>query len=201
MKRISLIIVALVVTQTLSHAQEFDKQLAAAKSSYSVGKLEDARFAMEQMLRELDVAIGKEIMKQLPTKLGALNYNANEDNVTGGTAGGLGLMVHRSYGASPKGGNIEVIKNSPLITSLNTILSTPILGGMMTNENQKQIKVQGYKSVLTKNVNSETGKTDYELQIPMNNTLVTLKMDDTSEGDITSAANAIPLAKIAQMAQ
>ena len=72
---------------------------------------------------------------------------------------------------------------------------------MMRDENQKQIKVQGYKSLLTKNVNSETGKTNYELQIPMNNTLLTLKMDDTNEGEITSVANTIPLAKIAQIAQ
>jgi hypothetical protein len=35
----------------------------------------------------------------------------------------------------------------------------------------------------------------------MNNTLVTLKIDDTNEGEITAAANAIPLAKIVQMAQ
>lgn len=201
MKKITLIILGLVGAQVVCHGQEFDKNLASARSAYSAGKLEDARFAMEQMLRELDIAIGKEIMKQLPAKMGSLDYNAKDDNVTGGSSGGLGLMVHRSYGAQPKSGSIEVINNSPLITSLNAMLSTPILGGMMANENQKQIKVQGYKSMLTKSVNSETGKTGYELQIPMNNTLFTLKMDDTTEGEITAAANLIPLSKIAQMAQ
>jgi hypothetical protein len=35
----------------------------------------------------------------------------------------------------------------------------------------------------------------------MNNTLLTLNMDDTSEGDITAVANGIQLAKIVQMAQ
>jgi hypothetical protein len=50
-------------------------------------------------------------------------------------------------------------------------------------------------------VNSETAKTNYELQIPMNNTLVTLRIDDSNEGEITAAANNIPLAKIAQIAQ
>jgi len=201
MKKIVLILVAVGAAQTFCTAQDFDKNLASARSAYGAGKLADARFAMEQMLRELDIAIGKEILKELPAKMGALSYNQKEDNVTGGTSGGLGLMVHRGFGAAPKTGSIEVLNNSPLITSLNAMLSTPILGGMMTNEDQKQVKVQGYKSMLTKNVNSETGKTGYELQIPMNNTLVTLKMDDTTEGEITAAANAIPLAKIAQMAQ
>jgi hypothetical protein len=35
----------------------------------------------------------------------------------------------------------------------------------------------------------------------MNNTLLTLKMDDTTEGDITAAANTIQLAKIIEIAQ
>ena len=71
----------------------------------------------------------------------------------------------------------------------------------MRDENQKTIKVQGYKSLLTKNVNTETGKTNYELQIPINNTLVTVKTDDSSESEITGFANTIPLPKIAQIAQ
>jgi hypothetical protein len=43
-------------------AQEFDKNLATAKSSYASGNLENSRFAMEQMLRDLDATIGKEIL-------------------------------------------------------------------------------------------------------------------------------------------
>ena len=66
---------------------------------------------------------------------------------------------------------------------------------------QKVVKVQGYKSILNKNENTETGKTGYTLQIPMNNTLFTLEMDDTNENEIQSIANAIPLNKIAQKAQ
>ena len=182
-------------------AQDFDKNLASARTAYGAGKLEDARFAMEQMLRDLDIAIGKEIMKMLPAKLGTMDYDAKADNVTGGSGTITGLFVHREYGMQPKSGSVEIMNNSPMITSLSAMLSNPVMGGMMRDENQKQIKVQGYKSLLTKNVNTETGKTSYELQVPMNNTLLTIKMDDTNEGEITTLANSIPLAKIAQIAQ
>ena len=128
-----------------------------------------------------------------------MKVNEKEDNLSGGT-GFVGLFVQRSYGADPKRGNIEIINNSPLMTSIGAIINMP-MGGMMRDENQKTIKVQGYKSLLTKNVNSETGKTNYELQIPINNTLVTLKADDTTETEITGFANSIPLPKIAQIAQ
>ena len=199
MKKFSLLLL-LLSAGFVTVAQEFDKNVATAKSSYASGNLQDSRFAMEQALRDLDMAIGKEILKVLPTKMGALAAVEKEDNVTG-TGNYVGLYVQRYYGADPKRGSIEIINNSPMINSLNAILSMPVIGGMMRDENQKMVKIQGYKSILNKQVNSDTGKTNYELQIPMNNTLVTLKMDDSNEGEITAAANGIPLAKIVQMAQ
>lgn len=189
----------IILTTFTTYAQEFEKNMATAKSAYASGKLEDARFAMEQMLRDLDVAIGKEILKMLPAKMGALNANAAQDNVTGGAGIAAGLFVQRSYGADPKQANVEIINNSPLIAGLNTLLSLPMMGG--GDPNQKHIKVQGYKSMLRKEVDSATGKTNYELQTPFNNTLLTLRVDDTTEAEILSFANLIPLAKIAEFAQ
>jgi hypothetical protein len=199
MKKFSLLIVFL-ATGLVTLAQDFDKNIATARSSYSSGNLQDSRFAMEQILRDLDMAIGKEILKVLPAKMGTLAAVEKEDNVSG-TGSYVGLYVQRHYGVDPKRGSIEIMNNSPLINSITAMLSMPVIGGMMRDENQKMIKVQGYKSILNKQVNSETGKTNYELQIPMNNTLLTLRMDDTNEGEITAAANTIPLAKIVQMAQ
>lgn len=185
---------------TAAYSQEFDKNIASARSSYGSGDLENARFAMEQMLRDLDVQIGKEILKMLPAQIASLKADEKQDNLTGGT-GYAGLYVQRTYGTDKKNGHIEIVNNSPLINSLQTILTAPILGGMMRDENQKQIKVQGYKSLLTKSVDSESAKTNYELQIPMNNTLVTIRLDDSNEQEITAAANSIPLAKIVAIAQ
>src|SRR4051812_35098190 len=153
MKKIYILI--FVISALGASAQEFDKNLATARTSYSSGDLENARFAMESMLRDLDMAIGKEILKLLPTQLGTLKANEKEDNLSGGT-GFAGLFVQRTYGTDPKRGNIEIINNSPLITSIGAMINTP-LGGMVRDENQKTIKVQGYKSLLTKSVNSETG--------------------------------------------
>lgn len=194
-KYITLTILALSLS---AFAQDFAKNAAAAKSAYAAGKLEDSRFAMEQMLRELDVAIGQEILKLLPPNMGTMNVNAKDDNVSGGT-GAAGLYVHRTYGAAPKRTEIDIINNSPMIAGLSAMLSMPIIG--MGDPNQKQVKVQGYKAILQKNENTETGKMDYELQVPCNNTLLTLKVDDSNESEILNFANQIPLPKIAQMAQ
>jgi hypothetical protein len=111
------------------------------------------------------------------------------------------LYVQRHYGALPKRASIEIINNSPLINTLQAFLTMPMIGGMMRDENQKLVKIQGYKSQLNKTLDAETNKTDYELMIPINNTLVTVRMDDANEGEITAFANSIPLQKIAQIAQ
>jgi len=183
-------------------AQDFDKNLSTAKTSYTAGNLEDARFAMEQMLINLDEAIGKEILKMLPVQMGSLKTNPKDDNVSGSSAGfTAGLYVHRTYGLMPNVTTIEIINNSPMINSISMILNSPIMGGMLRDENQKTLKVQGYKSLLTKKTDSDTGKIGYELQIPMNNTLVTINSDETTETQITGFANTIPLSKIAQVSQ
>ncbi len=198
MKNISIFIL-LITCSMASIAQDFDKNIASAKTAYGSGDLENTRFALEQALHELDIVIGKEILKQLPTQLGAAKYNEKDDNVTGGSGIATGLFVHRSYGEQGNS-SIDVINNSPMISSINAILAIPFIGNS-GDGTQKVVKIQGYKAVLNKNENETTGKTGYTLQIPMNNTLFTIEMDDTNESEIQSLANTIPLSKIAQMAQ
>lgn len=201
MKKIYLFL--LLLSCTLSgFSQDFNKYLTEAQSSYSSKNLSNSRFAMEQMLRDLDIAIGKEILKILPAKMDALATNAKEDNVTGSSGAGTGLFVHRTYGTAQKSAKLDIINNSPLITSLNTILAMPFVGlGSSKDDAQKVVKVQGYKAVLNKNANTDSGKTNYDIQIPLNNTLVTFTLDDTTEVDILRLAGTIPLAKISEMAQ
>jgi len=184
---------------TVTLAQDFNKNLASAKTSYSGGNLEDARFAMQQMMNDLDIAIGKEVMKMLPAKMDAFAANAKNDNVTANT-GLTGVLIHRDYGTGEKTVSLDMMSNSPLISSINAILSIPFIGNS-GDGTQKVVKVSGYKGVLQKNTNTETNKTEFTLQIPFGSTLLTLINKDSSEADILRHANTIPLAQIAKMVQ
>lgn len=182
------------------YAQDFAKNMSEAKSTYSSGNLSDARFAMEQMLHDIDMEIGKQILGLLPTEVNSLPANTKDDNVNGMTAGfGSGLYVTRTYGTDDRFASIDIVNNSPLISSLNALLTLPFVG-RSSDSNQKVIKIQGYKSILNKS-EGESGIIDYELQIPFNNTLMTLKVEDTNEADILKIADSIPLSKIVEMAQ
>jgi hypothetical protein len=177
-------------------AQEFNKQATVARASYTAGKLDDSRFAMQQMLEELDMITGKEIMKLLPQKMQDKTAVAAKDNVSG-ASGWAGVIIHREYGAGDKNIVLETITNSPLLGSLNALLSLPFVAN---NAEQKVVKIAGYKALVQK-VSGENNTTDYELQLPLNSTLITLKAPGYTQEQVIAMANTLPVPEIAKMVQ
>lgn len=176
--------------------EDFNKQLATAKTAYASGKLDDSRFAMQQMLQELDILTGKEIIKILPAKMQDQAVNTAQDNVSG-ASNFLGITIHRDYGAEDKKVDLEIITHSPLIGSVNAILSLPFVAG---SADYKVIRIEGYKALVQK-VSGENNRTDYELQLPLNNSMITLKAPGYTQDQVVKMASTLPIAQIAKMVQ
>jgi hypothetical protein len=190
----SLMLFSILVTR----GQEFEKQLVAARTAYTSGKLEDTRFAMQQMLQELDIITGKEILKLLPLQMNAKSSNAKNDNVSG-ASGYFGVVIHRDYDVIPEQKiEVDLITNSPMLTSINALLSLPF--GIGNTGDSKVIKINGYKALLQKH-GSDTEKPNWELQLPMNSSLITMKAPGYSQDDLIKMANTIPVADIAKLLQ
>ena len=181
-----------------SFAQNFTTDIATAKTAYSSGKLEDAHFALLQAMQEIDLIIGKEVLKLLPEKMDANNFNASDDNVTS-NVGFVGTTIHRSWGQNDAV-DLSIIGNSPLVTTINAFLNTPLLGGMMSNGNNKLIKVQGYKAQLTKD-DAGNGQTNYTIQLPLGSSLITFTAKNTTDSQIMAWANTLQLQQIAKLVQ
>ena len=205
MKKIFFILIAFTAAATVSAQQDFAKHLSEARTAYASGKLDDARFAMQQMLQELDIITGKEVLKLLPAKMGNESVRGNMDNVSG-TSGFVGVLIHREYGAPLKNNaadsltktvSLEIISNSPMIGAVNALLSLPFIGN---NADQKIIKINGYKAIVQK-VSGDDAKKEYELQLPLNNSLVTLRAPGYSQDEVIKMANTLPVAEIAKMLQ
>ena len=200
MKSLMLFLLGLVLSGQLL-AQDFTKLLTTARSSYSSGKLDDARFAMQQLLNELDILTGKEILALLPQKMDNLAFNSAHDNVSG-TSGFMGVLIHRDYGkgtteSDENKASIEIITNSPMVSALNSMLSLPF---MNNNPEQKVIKINGYKAMIQK-VSGSNDRTDYEMQLPLNSTLITLKAPGLSQDKVIALANTLSIAEIAKRVQ
>jgi hypothetical protein len=182
----------------------FKKLAGEARSNFDANKLDDSRFALQQMLAELDMIIGKEVLKAMPASMMDKPAIVKQDNVSG-ASGFLGVIIHREYGkeysSTDNGENrnisIEIISNSPLITSINAMLSLPLIGN--TGEN-KVVKIGGYKALISK-ISGYNDETTYELQMPMSNSLITVKAPGLSQEQVAQIANSLPIQDIAKMLQ
>ena len=182
---------------TQMQAQEFAKRLTEAKTAYSSGKLDDSRFAMEQMLQELDIITGKEVLKILPAQMGTKSANTRADNVSG-SSGFFGVVIHREYGTIDSSNvDVEIISNSPLITSVNALLALPFVAN---TGDSKVIRISGYKALVQK-VSTSGDRADWEIQLPLNSTLITLKAPGLSQDDVVKLGNTLPVDQIAKMLQ
>jgi len=198
MKTAILITMTLCCSQFLLAQNDFKKGLNEARASYASNKLDDSRFAMQQMLYELDMITGKEVLKLLPQKMLDGSIVAKADNVSG-ASGFVGVIIHREWGkdGSPdKNISMDIISNSPLIASLNALLSLPFIGN--TGDN-KVVRIAGYKALVSKI--DAGGTTNYDLQLPLNSSLITLKAPGLSQDQVIKLANTLPVPEIAKMLQ
>ena len=194
-----IIIMASIIFSGKIVAQDFTKDIATAKSAYNAGKLEEAHFALQQAMQEIDLIVGKEILKLLPAKMDTLAINTRDDNVSS-NVGFVGTTIHRSYGKFAKKADLTIIGNSQMVAMINTLLNSP-MAGMMNDANNKTVKIQGYKARLEKKQGSTEGKNNYELQIPLGSSLITFTLDDCTDTEILAMVNTIPLPQIAKLIQ
>lgn len=174
-------------------AQDFTSSAQTAKQSYSSGNLENTRFALQQMLQSIDLISGKEVLKVLPESFGGMSAQSATDQVSTGT-GFAGVIIHREYRSGDKMASMEVISNSPLISSLNAMLAMPFMGAG-NNGDRMVTKIDGYKALIQKG--AEDQKVTYDVQIPLGSTLITVKTENFTD-DIQKLVSAIPVAQIAQ---
>jgi hypothetical protein len=202
MKNIVFIIIITAASCLFTHvkAQDATAKLNEAENAYSSHNLDGTRSALQDALNEINKAIGKEILDILPTKFSDISYNEKDDNVTG-SAGFAGLYVNRTYGTSVgKNAKIEIMGDSPLVTSINAILSMPMLMGS-SESSGKKITINGYKALLKKN-SGDNQNVSYTIQIPLNQTMLTFSVNGIpGESDVINLANTIPIDKIMKIAQ
>ena len=181
--------ILLSATVTSISAQDFKKNMTQAQSHYTSGKLQDAHFALQQMMQDLDITTGKEVLKLFPTVLDTLTALPKQQEVYGNSQF-TGVTIEKNYGITQKKATLAVVINSPLLNSLNAYITSPLLTG---DPNTRIVKIGQYKARLTK----ESEEDHYKLEVPMSNALLTLTVSKTTESEILTWGNTLPLEKIA----
>jgi hypothetical protein len=203
MRSIILIQIILVGVGLNALAQDkVEENLSAAKNAYQDKNYEDARFALQQTLSELDIIIGKEILKKLPAELEDFSSKPDEDEVMGNAMGLTGLNVNRTYHAKDDAQHyvdLTILNNSPMLAGLTSFLTNPLFMNT-ADESQKSVKIQSYKAVLQKAESSEDTPPSYDLQIPIAQSLMTMNFNGfDDENEVLRLANLIDIAQIAEL--
>ena len=201
MKKILILLTVAVFTApgAFMSAQEVTASLDEALSSYKSDNLEDARFTLQGALNGINQAIGKEILAILPDEMNGMPKVEMGDDVTGVNTGFAGLFISRSYTAEDRNASIEIVSDSPLLAGINTLLAMP--GFMTSDENQKRIKIEGYKALLTRNTDDE-GMVSYDLQMPFSGSLLTFQCAGIEdENEVIAMAKKIPVDEIVTIAR
>jgi len=150
-------------------------------------------------MQEIDLIIGKEVLKIVPLKMNDLAVNTKDDNVST-NSGYIGTTIRRTFGTTRKA-ELTIMSNSPMVATINMFLNTPMLAGMGSNGDTKLIRISGYKGQLQRETNSTSGQVDYTINIPLGNSLFTFKVENTTDTEITKMAETFPLDQIAKLIQ
>ena len=187
------------ICTTAASAQEVETKLDEAQSAYREGNLEAARFALQQAMNEIDLAIGREVLGLLPANMGQMAMVETDDQVGSAGMGFAGLYVQRNYRSDgDSSADLQILADSPLLAGINAILALP---SFVSDANQKRIRVGNYRSLLQKSENS-AGLVTWDVQVPFGSSLLTLQVKGAdSEQAVIDMANTIPVDQVARLIQ
>jgi hypothetical protein len=195
-------ILSFVILLSLSFSaksQDVNGNLSEARSSYSSGDLENSRFALQEALIAINQVIGKEILDLMPEQLGDLSTVEGSDDVTGTNIGFAGLYVSREYKSETASASFQIVSDSPMLGAVSSMLSMSVF--FAADPNQKRIKVDGYKALLTKN-EDENGLITWDVNLPFGNSMMNFTTEGiTEEEKVTGIVGEIPVKEIVKTAQ
>jgi hypothetical protein len=197
----SLLFVAIIFSGSFNiNGQEVATLLSNAKSAYQTKNLEDTRFALENALKEVNMEIGKQALSILPLSIGKLTADPKNDDVSGMVVLYSGLNMVRNYSGTTENATLTVITDSPMLAAISAILTMPAM--MLNNDEQKVVKIAGYKSLIQKSKDENDKVNGYTLQVPFDNPLLSLDYQGAiSEADFTAIANSLPVAQLVKLLQ
>ena len=142
-----------------------------------------AQLSLQDAINEINSFIAQEVLNQLPTEINGLKAQVGDDqsNSAGMAFMGGGTAITRKYEGANSSNNAEVniVANSPLVGSMTALMGNPMMGN---SANQKSIRVGTRRAMLKKDIESEYDEnnnekqvTNFELQVILGQTLVTVK--------------------------
>lgn len=175
---------------------DVNQQITEAEKANAAGNFSDARYSIQQALLGIEVQMGKEILKSLPSAVAGLEKDTLEDRVTSTQWGWANLTIQRIYRKDDKQFTVLVGNNSAYSGFMNILFAGNFTESNGQTQNFKQIKVKGNKAMIKYDQNE-----GYTVLVQMGQSgMITFSgINFATEQDMMTAVNAIDIDGIKKM--
>ena len=197
MKRNLYFLICCFISLSVAGQNQAETFIKEAQDLLAKKEYKQAQLSLQDAINEINTLIATQIGESLPDEINGLKADG-EAEMGAGTMGilGGGFQLTKSYSNPTLKQNeaeVEIMANSPLLTSMNMYLSNPAMLG----PEYKSVRIGTQRAILKSEMDDyydDKGETkqirNSELQIPLNQTLITINLKGfaTEQDELSFAA-------------
>jgi len=147
---------------------DVNQQMTDAEKAYDANKYSDARYSIQQALIGVEIQLGRELLKSLPSEVNGLPKDTTQDKVVSTQWGWANMTIQRVYYDGKEKQLTTTIGNNGLYAGLvNMYFNNAYVQADANQQNVKQTKVKDYKALIS----YEESK-GYTLIVPIGQSLI-----------------------------
>jgi hypothetical protein len=173
---------------------DVNQQMADAEKSYDANKYSDARYSVQQALMGVEIQLGRELLKSLPSEVNSLPKDTMQDKVMSTQWGWANMTIQRVYYDGKEKQITTTIGNNGLYAGLvNVYFNNAYVQADANQQNVKQTKVKDYKALI-----SYDQSKGYTLIVPIGQSsmIVWEYVNFADENEVMSAATKFDIDEI-----
>jgi hypothetical protein len=151
----------------VSTPPDVKQNLSDAESAYNAKNFGNARYSVQQAMLGVELEIGNQILKSLPTSVDGLNKVDKSDQVASSGAGWAGLVISRKYDdGKNKQFTFTIANNAAMMSAMNMFMASGAYAQQTGGQqNWKQVQFKGNRAI----IQFDKG-TGYKLTVPIGQT-------------------------------
>lgn len=173
-------------------------QMAEAQTAHKAKQYSNARYALQQALMGVEIQLGRQILKSLPTTILALPADSLQDKVMSTQWGWSNLNIQRVYKNTADKQLTTTIGNAGIYSGIAAFYFANAATMQADGQKQayKQVRVKGHKAIIAYEDNK-----GYTLIVSLGQTSMVVWecINFASETEVMSAANAFDIDGIKKM--
>jgi hypothetical protein len=176
---------------------DVNQQMADAEQSYASNKYSDARYSVQQALMGVEIQLGRELLKSLPTDVNGLPKDTTQDKVVSTQWGWSNMTIQRVYYDGKEKQVTTTIGNNLLYAGLvNVYFNNAYVQADAEKQNVNQTKLKNYKALI-----SYDDSKGYTLIVPIGQSsmIVWECVNFANEDEVMSAAGKFDVDGIKKM--